>query len=86
MTENSGLFIENLINIGPHYALTLRQWREKFTDAKDFLHKSGYDDIFLRKWYYYLCLCEAGFASRIINDVIITFTRQGNLSLPEPGA
>jgi len=85
MAEKSGFFMENLINIGPHYALTLRQWREKFKEAKDSLLKSGYDEVFLRKWLFYFLVCEAGFASRIINDVIITLTRKGNNSLPEPG-
>jgi cyclopropane-fatty-acyl-phospholipid synthase len=85
MAEKSELFIENLLNIGPHYALTLKQWREKFTVAENALLKGGYDEIFQRKWLFYLAVCEAGFASRIINDVIITLTRQGNNSLPEPG-
>ena len=85
MAEKSGFFMENLINIGPHYALTLKQWREKFTAAKDSLLKAGYDEVFLRKWFFYLVVCEAGFASRIINDVIVTLTRKGNISLPELG-
>jgi cyclopropane-fatty-acyl-phospholipid synthase len=85
MAEKSELFIENLLNIGPHYALTLKQWRENFAGAEDSLLKAGYDEIFQRKWFFYLAVCEAGFASRIINDVIITLTRQGNNSLPEPG-
>lgn len=81
MEKNSKFHIENLINIGPHYARTLREWRVKFISAKDKLIEMGYDLEFQRKWLYYFCVCEAGFSSRITNDVILTFTRQGNLSI-----
>jgi len=82
MEENSRLHIENLMNIGPHYARTLSEWRVKFIASKDKLLELGYDKEFQRKWLFYFYLCEAGFSSRIINDVIITFTRQGNFSIP----
>lgn len=81
MEENSKFHIENLMNIGPHYARTLREWRVKFTAAKEKLLALGYEHEFQRKWLYYFYVCEAGFASRITNDVILTFTRQGNLSI-----
>jgi cyclopropane fatty-acyl-phospholipid synthase-like methyltransferase len=37
----------------------------------------GYDGSFQRKWLYYLYLCEAGFSSGIINDVVMTLMRPG---------
>ncbi len=79
MEKNSKFHIEHLMNIGPHYALTLREWRIKFIAARDKLLEMGYDLEFQRKWLYYFYVCEAGFESRIINDVILTFTRQGNV-------
>ncbi|PKL19509.1 MAG: DUF1365 domain-containing protein [Spirochaetae bacterium HGW-Spirochaetae-5] len=82
MEKNSKFHIENLINIGPHYARTLREWRIRFIEAKDSLIEMGYDVEFQRKWLFYFYVCEAGFASRITNDVILTFTRQGNLAMP----
>ncbi|CCM03566.1 uncharacterized protein FIBRA_05702 [Fibroporia radiculosa] len=36
-------------------------------------------DVFKRKWIYYFCYCEAGFASRSLGDHIVTFTREGNV-------
>lgn len=79
MEKNSKFHIEHLMNIGPDYAITLREWRNNFIAAKDKLISMGYDNDFQRKWLYYFYVCEAGFASRIINDVIITFARQGCL-------
>jgi cyclopropane-fatty-acyl-phospholipid synthase len=81
MEKNSKFHIENLINIGPHYARTLSEWRVKFTAAKEKLIELGYDAEFQRKWLYYFYVCEAGFASRITNDIILTFSRQGNMSI-----
>ena len=81
MEKNSKFHIESLINIGPHYARTLRSWRLRFIEAGEKLIDMGYDVDFQRKWLFYFYICEAGFASRITNDVIITFTRQGNLSM-----
>lgn len=81
MSANSRLYIESLENIGPHYALTLSQWRKRFLAAETKLHALGYDRNFRKKWLYYLYVCEAGFAERIINNVIITFSRPGNINL-----
>ncbi|KZT11940.1 cyclopropane-fatty-acyl-phospholipid synthase [Laetiporus sulphureus 93-53] len=36
-------------------------------------------EVFKRKWVYYFCYCEVGFASRRLGDHIITFTREGNV-------
>ena len=81
MSANSRLYIESLENIGPHYATTLAYWRKRFIAAEEKLHGLGYDRNFMKKWLYYLYVCEAGFAERIINDVIITFSRPGNINL-----
>ncbi|MDA3900207.1 MAG: class I SAM-dependent methyltransferase [Spirochaetes bacterium] len=58
--KNSKLHIEHLMNIGPHYARTLREWRVMFIAAKDKLLKMGYDHDLQRKWLYYLYVCKTG--------------------------
>ena len=78
MAANSRLYIESLESIGSHYAQTLREWRKRFNASSDLLMSLGYDGRFQRKWLYYLYVCEAGFAGRVINDVIITLRRPGN--------
>ena len=58
-----------LDDITPHYARTLRRWRERFHDAWPELRTLGYDERFRRMWDLYLAYCEAGFRERRISDV-----------------
>jgi cyclopropane-fatty-acyl-phospholipid synthase len=48
----------------PHYAETLRRWRDNFAANEDRADALGYDARFRRLWHLYLCYCEAGFAER----------------------
>jgi len=75
MTRHSTLTVEHLDNIGIHYAETLRRWRSACVMERDRLLELGYDEIFQRKWIYYLCYCEAGFQTRFINDLHLLLTR-----------
>src|SRR5262249_32148323 len=63
------LRIMHLDDIGPHYATTLRHWRERFMAQKARLERLGYSASFQRMWEFYLCYCEAGFRERHISDV-----------------
>lgn len=81
MTRHSNLFVENLENIGPHYARTLREWRERFEANLEEVKRLGFDEYFIRTWRYYLLYCEAGFACRILNNLQIVLTRPNNASL-----
>ncbi|MEM9690193.1 MAG: class I SAM-dependent methyltransferase, partial [Pseudomonadota bacterium] len=51
-------------DIGPHYAATLRHWRERFFDKLDAIRAQGFSDEFIRMWHYYLCYCEGAFIER----------------------
>ncbi|MGB5592049.1 MAG: cyclopropane-fatty-acyl-phospholipid synthase family protein, partial [Gammaproteobacteria bacterium] len=51
-------------DIGPHYATTLRRWRERFFDRIEDVRGQGYPEEFVRMWDYYLCYCEGGFLER----------------------
>lgn len=84
--KNSELVVEKIENIGPHYARTLKEWRERFKASSPELLKLGYDERFQRMWEYYLCYCEAGFAARYLGTVQIVMSRPHNLSLGQcPG-
>jgi len=82
MKSSSKFTVEQLENIGPHYAKTLRLWKDTFTANKEKVTSLGFDSVFFRKWIYYFCYCEAGFASRTLSDLQIIFTIPGNVSLP----
>jgi cyclopropane-fatty-acyl-phospholipid synthase len=87
LTRGSRLMVESVENIGPHYARTLREWRNRFESRAEQLEKRGYDARFRRLWSYYLAYCEGGFAARTFNDLQLVLTRANNVSLmPSGGA
>ncbi len=71
-----------LDDLTPHYAETLRRWRENFTANAHRAAALGYDTRFQRLWTLYLCWCEAGFAERRIGDVLMTFAKPRHRSAP----
>lgn len=75
MTEHSRLHVESVANIGPHYAPTLRRWLEQFDAKRAEIRALGYDEMFIRKWRYYLGYCEAAFATRALDNLHLVLTR-----------
>ncbi|MEX0326343.1 MAG: class I SAM-dependent methyltransferase [Puniceicoccaceae bacterium] len=72
------LYIHHLENFGLHYAKTLQLWRDGFNRRKDAVMELGFDEVFLRKWNYYLAYCEAAFATRNINVTQMILSRPNN--------
>ena len=64
LTRVTDMRVINLEDIGPHYAETLRHWRERFFDKVDQVRSMGFSDEFIRMWHYYLCYCEGAFIER----------------------
>ncbi len=58
--------VENL-QIGRHYAETLRRWRTRFEANSERIGALGFDQTFQRMWSLYLAYCEAGFATGYLN-------------------
>ncbi len=69
ITRTTDMRVFGLEDIGPHYATTLRHWRENFFARLDQVRALGYPEEFIRMWEFYLCYCEAGFTERAIGDV-----------------
>jgi cyclopropane-fatty-acyl-phospholipid synthase len=65
----------HLEDIGPHYARTLRLWRERFLARRSDVRAQGYPESFVRMWEYYLCYCEGGFEERQLGDVQMLLTK-----------
>lgn len=59
----------HLEDIGPHYATTLRLWRDAFLRRLDDVRRLGFDDRFIRMWDYYLAYCEGAFRARHVGDI-----------------
>lgn len=71
----SDLQLVHLDDIGPHYATTLRHWREAFLAQGDAVRAQGYTEPFIRLWEFYLAYCEGGYAERALGDVQMLMAR-----------
>jgi cyclopropane-fatty-acyl-phospholipid synthase len=77
-STSSSLALTGVHEIGPHYAETLRRWRESFDARIDRVRELGYDERFERTWHFYLAFCEAGFRVGALRDAQLTFRRPGD--------
>ena len=74
--------ITHLEDIGPHYATTLRAWRERFFANLAAVRKLGLSDSFVRLWEFYLCYCEGGFIERALGDVHMLLAKPASRRVP----
>lgn len=72
------LTLVDLKDIGLDYARTLAIWKEQFNMKLKEVRELGFDDVFIRKWNYYLNYCEAAFEMRNINTMQLIYTRPNN--------
>jgi cyclopropane-fatty-acyl-phospholipid synthase len=69
--------IAGLEDITPHYAETLRRWRQRFLARREQVRELGFDERFLRGWEMYLAYSEAGFRERRLRDAQIVLAKPG---------
>ena len=82
ITASSDMKLVDLEDIGPHYATTLRHWRQNFLAGLDEVRALGYPESFIRMWEFYLCYCEGGFEERALGDVQMLLAKPGNRRAP----
>jgi len=82
ITKRSDMRLYHLEDIGPHYATTLKKWRENIKENFQQIKNMGYSDTFLRMWHYYLCYCEGGFLERSIGTVQMLIIKPDNRREP----
>ena len=75
--RDTGLRTVDMLSLRPHYAETLRLWRERFTARRSAVAALGFDEVFQRMWEFYLAYSEAGFRSGYLDVYQWTFTRAG---------
>lgn len=75
VTKSTNMKLFHLEDITPHYARTLRTWRQNFFEKEEEIKKMGYPESFIRMWEFYLCYCEAGFEERYLGNVHMLFTK-----------
>ncbi len=74
--EQTSLRLVGQLEMGSHYAETLRRWDRRFLAEREAVLDLGFDDMFMRVWHFYLAYSQAGFASGYINVSQLTFTRE----------
>lgn len=78
LTKHTSFVIKHVDSIGPHYALTLARWKERFLAHRENILQLGFPESFIRRWDYYFSYCQAGFAQHYIDDLQIVITRPRN--------
>jgi cyclopropane-fatty-acyl-phospholipid synthase len=73
--KGTDLRLVHLEDITPHYAETLKAWRERFRARLREVRSQGFPDRFVRMWEYYLSYCEGSFRERYNGNVQMIFSR-----------
>ncbi|GAA4835404.1 class I SAM-dependent methyltransferase [Kitasatospora terrestris] len=73
--RHGGLRVTSAEAYGPHYAETLRLWRERFTEHAEQVAALGFDEVFRRMWELYLAYSEAGFRTGYLDVQQVLLTR-----------
>lgn len=79
--EPVGLSVADVENLRPHYAQTLRHWRERF-EANAARVADMFDDDFVRAWRLYLCGSVAAFTEGQLQLFQVLFRRPDCRTLP----
>jgi cyclopropane-fatty-acyl-phospholipid synthase len=75
--RHTALRTVDMVSLRPHYAETLRLWRERFVARRDAVAALGFDAVFQRMWELYLAYSEAGFRSGYLDVYQWTFAPSG---------
>lgn len=67
VAEQTNMMLDNIQDIGLHYARTLADWRKGFDENWQALTEFGFDEQFKRLWHFYLAYCEGAFLERVIS-------------------
>lgn len=76
-TRASDLQLVGQHDFGHSYALTLRNWRQRFLGQRPAVRTQGFDEAFIRLWEFYLAYCEGGFLERSIGVSHLLLARPG---------
>ena len=77
LTNVTDLVINDIEDIGHHYARTLTDWRKRFLKNKQEIRRLGFDEQFISMWLFYFAYCEGGFEEKVISDIHLHITKPG---------
>jgi cyclopropane-fatty-acyl-phospholipid synthase len=84
--QASDLRLVHLEELTPHYAETLRRWRQQLVANRARIRALGYPERLLRTFEFYFGYCEAGFEERHIGVAQLVFERPACRARPVLGA
>lgn len=67
IATSTDMMIDNISDMGLHYARTLSDWRKNFDNNWSDISPFGFDEQFKRLWHYYFAYCEGAFIERVIS-------------------
>ncbi|HEX4561584.1 MAG TPA: cyclopropane-fatty-acyl-phospholipid synthase family protein [Gemmatimonadales bacterium] len=62
-------------DLTPHYAETLKHWRQNLLAHRPQVLALGFDERFMRLWEFYFAYCEGGFRERVLGDVQLLYEK-----------
>ncbi len=65
--DRAQLNLADVTTFGESYAVTLKEWRQRFLAAWTSIEPLGFDERFRRMWEMYLAYCEGGFRAKSID-------------------
>jgi cyclopropane-fatty-acyl-phospholipid synthase len=75
LAQHTTLAVTGRRSLGPHYARTLRMWRDRFDANWPAINAQGFDETFRRMWEFYLAYCEAGFTTGYLDVLQLQMKR-----------
>jgi cyclopropane-fatty-acyl-phospholipid synthase len=82
LAKHTALAVSESRSLGPHYARTLRMWRDRFDANWPAINAQGFDETFRRMWEFYLAYCEAGFRTGYIDVLQLQMQRPTEAGTP----
>jgi cyclopropane-fatty-acyl-phospholipid synthase len=80
--KHTDLRLVHLEDLTPHYAVTMRRWRERLYANVDRARDLGISERDLKRWAFHLCYGEAGFAERHFGCVQLIFAKSLSRHMP----
>lgn len=84
LARSSHLIVNQVEDIGGHYAPTLAAWTERFEANIERVRALGFSPTDERTWRFYLAACEAVFRTRSLHDYQLLLSRPFNRALDVP--
>lgn len=81
LQKTGDLMVWDAESFGPDYAKTLSIWKSNFLKNLDKVKNLGLEEEFIRKWIYYLTICEVSFEKRFTNVMHFLISRPMNPNL-----